>query len=112
GDEAVAAARAAGEKIGRSLGLGTLEELLALCRELKLGVVEIPVADKASVHVVVRECAACAGAHESGQATCHFEGGLIAGVISSMVGPPGHVREAACRGGCGDDACRFEITFT
>jgi len=111
GDEAVAAARAAGEKIGRSLGLGTLEELLALCRELKLGVVEIPVADKASVHVVVRECAACAGAHESGQATCHFEGGLIAGVISSMFGRPVHFRETACLGGCGDDACRFEITF-
>jgi serine/threonine protein kinase/predicted hydrocarbon binding protein len=111
GEEAFAAARAAGEKIGRSLGLGTLEELLELCRELKLGVVEIPVADRSGVHVVVRECAACAGAHESGQMTCHFEGGLIAGAVSSIFGRAVRVRETACLGGRGEDACRFEIAF-
>jgi predicted hydrocarbon binding protein/tRNA A-37 threonylcarbamoyl transferase component Bud32 len=109
--EAVAAARAAGEKIGRSLGLGTFNELLALCHSLKLGVVEVASADKSSVHVVVRECVACAGAHEAGEAMCHFEGGLLAGAISSIFGRPVRVRETACHGGRGDDACRFEITF-
>ena len=111
GAEAVAAARAAGEKVGRSLGLATLDELIALCHALKLGVVEVEAADTSSVRVVVRECVACAGAHESGQATCHFEGGLLAGAISSIFGRPVRVRETACHGGRGDDACRFEITF-
>ena len=111
GAEAVAAARAAGEKVGRSLGLATLDELVALCHALKLGVVEVEAADESSVRVVVRECVACAGAHDSGQATCHFEGGLVAGAISSIFGRPVRVRETACHGGRGDDACRFEITF-
>jgi predicted hydrocarbon binding protein len=111
GAEAVAAARAAGEKIGRSLGLGTLDELLVLCYSLKLGVVEMESADRSSVRLVVRECVACAGAHESGEAMCHFEGGLLAGAISSIFDRPVRVRETACHGGRGDDACRFEITF-
>ena len=111
GAEAVAAARAAGEKVGRSLGLATLDELLALCHSFKLGVVEVEAADESSVRVVVRECVACAGAHDSGQATCHFEGGLFAGAISSIFGRTVRVRETACHGGRGDDACRFEITF-
>jgi predicted hydrocarbon binding protein len=112
GAEAVAAARAAGEKIGRSLGIGTLDELLALCRSLKLGVVEVSAADESSVHIMVRECVACAGAHESGQVMCHFEGGLLAGAVASIAKRPVRVRETACQGGCGDDACRFELSFT
>jgi predicted hydrocarbon binding protein/tRNA A-37 threonylcarbamoyl transferase component Bud32 len=112
GAEAVAAARAAGEKIGRSLGLGTLDELLALCRSLKLGIVEVSPADDTHLDIVVRECVACAGAHESGQAMCHFEGGLLAGAVASIAKRPVRVRETACQGGCGDEACRFELTFT
>ena len=97
--------------MGRSLGLATLDELIALCHALKLGVVEVEAADESSVRVVVRECVACAGAHDSGQATCHFEGGLVAGAISSIFARTVRVRETACHGGRGDDACRFEITF-
>jgi predicted hydrocarbon binding protein/tRNA A-37 threonylcarbamoyl transferase component Bud32 len=112
GAEAIAGARAAGEKIGRSLGLGTLDELLALCQSLKLGIVEASVAERSTVDVVVRECVACAGAHESGEAMCHFESGLVAGAVAAIFKRPVRVRETTCQGGCGDDACRFEITFT
>jgi predicted hydrocarbon binding protein len=110
--EAIAAARAAGEKVGRSLGLGSMPELLALARNLSLGVVEAPVVAGSGVTLVVGECVACAGAHESGQPICHFESGLIAGAIASIFGRAVTVRETACLGGCGDDACRFEVSFT
>ena len=63
---------------------------------LKLGVVEVEVVDESSVRVVVRECVACAGAHDAGQAMCHFEGGLVAGAIASIFGRPVRVRETAC----------------
>ena len=112
GAEAVATARAAGEKIGRSLGLGKLDEFVALCASLKLGVVEASVLTESSVRVVVRECVACAGAHPAGAAMCHFEGGLVAGAVAAIFRRPVRVRETACHGGCGDDACRFEIDFT
>jgi len=112
GAEAVATARAAGEKIGRSLGLGKLDDFVALCASLKLGIVEASVVTESSVRVVVRECIACAGAHQAGQAMCHFEGGLVAGAVAAIFRRPAGVRETACQGGCGDDACRFDVEFT
>jgi predicted hydrocarbon binding protein len=42
---------------------------------------------------------------------CHFEGGLVAGAVAAIFKEPVRVQETACIGGCGDDACRFEITF-
>jgi len=139
GAEAVAAAQAAGEKIGRSLGVGKLDDFVALCASLKVGVVEASVVSESSVRIVVRECVACAGAqttdmgtlkgfpnppamvrgeqsspapHASGAAMCHFEGGFVAGAIAAIYRRSVRVRETACIGGCGDDACRFDVTFT
>jgi predicted hydrocarbon binding protein len=115
GAEAIAAARAAGEKIGRSLGLGKLEDLVVLCASLKVGVVEASVVTESSVRVVVRECVACSGAHHHanhGEPMCHFEAGLVAGAVAAVFRRSVRVRETACIGGCGDDACRFDVTFT
>jgi predicted hydrocarbon binding protein/tRNA A-37 threonylcarbamoyl transferase component Bud32 len=109
GADAAPNAVAAGERIGRSLGVASLHDLVALCRSLKLGIVDASALTESGVRVVVRDCVACAGAHHRGQAMCHFEGGLIAGAISAIFGRPVRVRETACLGGCGDDACRFEI---
>jgi len=115
GAEAVAAAQAAGEKIGRSLGLGRLEDFVALCASLKIGVVEASVVSESSVRVVVRECVACSGAHlgghPGGEGMCHFEGGFVAGAVAAIYRRSVRVRETACIGGCGDDACRFEVSF-
>jgi predicted hydrocarbon binding protein len=111
GAEGVVAARTAGETIGRSLGLGALDELTAFCRSLKLGIVDAFMVDAETVRVAVRECIACAGAHPSGQAVCHFEGGLVAGAVAAIFKRQARVREIACLGGCGDEACQFEITF-
>jgi serine/threonine protein kinase/predicted hydrocarbon binding protein len=110
--EAAATARAAGDKIGRSLGLGKLDDFIALCASLKLGIVEATVVTESTIRVVVRECVACAGVHHSGQSMCHFEGGLVAGAVAAIFKQSVRVRETACIGGCGDDACRFEIEFT
>jgi serine/threonine protein kinase/predicted hydrocarbon binding protein len=111
GDEAVAAATAAGEKVGRSLGMVKLDELVALLGSMKLGIVEAAAVTESTVRVVVRECAACAGALPSGKAVCHFEAGRVSGAVASIFERPVRVRETACIGGCGDDACRFEIDF-
>ena len=81
-------------------------------QSLKLGVVEASVVTESTVRVVVRECIACAGAHHAGEGMCHFEGGLIAGAVASIFKRPVRVRETTCLGGRGDDACRFEISFT
>jgi predicted hydrocarbon binding protein/tRNA A-37 threonylcarbamoyl transferase component Bud32 len=111
GAEAAATARAAGEKLGRSLGLTTLDGLVAFVASLKLGLVDASVVSESVVRVVVRECAACAGLHARGHAVCHFEGGLLAGAVESIFRHPVRVHETTCIGGHGSDACRFEIEF-
>ena len=111
GAEAIAAARGAGEKIGRSLGLRKLDDLAALCRSLKLGIVDVSIVTETCLRIALRECAACAGAQESGDAVCHFEGGLLAGAVGVIFGRSVRFRETTCQGGHGDDACRFEIDF-
>ncbi len=111
GAEASATARAAGEKIGKALGLSALDDMVALFKSLKLGVVDAVVATESTVRMAVRECIACAGVPHGEEAICHFESGLIAGAVASIFKRPVRVRETACQGGRGDDACRFEITF-
>ena len=116
GAEATATARAAGEKIGQALGLSALDDMVALFKSLKLGVVDAVVVTESNVRVAVRECIACAGVHHADikmgtEVMCHFESGLIAGAVASIFKRPVRVRETACLGGRGDDACRFEITF-
>jgi serine/threonine-protein kinase len=111
GAEAEATARAAGEKLGRSLGITTLDGLVAFVDSLKLGLVEASVVSESMVRIAVRECAACAGLHARGHAVCHFEAGLLAGAVESIFRHPVRVQETACIGGHGADACRFEIEF-
>jgi len=111
GAEAIAAARAAGEKIGRSLGMRKLDDLAMLCRSLKLGIVDVSIVTETCLRIAVRECAACAGAQESGDVVCHFEGGLLAGAVGAIFERSVRFRETTCLGGHGDDACRFEIDF-
>jgi predicted hydrocarbon binding protein/tRNA A-37 threonylcarbamoyl transferase component Bud32 len=109
GAEVAASARAAGEKLGRSMGFEALDGLIAFAGSVKLGVVEAALVAESVVSVAVRECAACAGLHAGGHAVCHFEGGLLAGAVERIFNRPVRVRETECIGGHGDDACRFEI---
>ena len=111
GAEAAATARAAGEKLGRSLGLTTLDGLVAFVDSLKLGLIDASVVSESVIRVAVRECAACSGLNARGHAICHFEGGLLAGAVESIFRHPVRVSETACIGGHGADACRFEIEF-
>ena len=111
GAEAAATARAAGEKLGRSLGITTLDGLVAFVDSLKLGLIDASVVSESKVRVAVRECAACSGLNASGHAVCHFEGGLLAGAVESIFRHPVSVHETACIGGHGSDACRFDIEF-
>ena len=89
-----------------------LRELVAVCTSLKIGIVEASAVTESSIRVVVRECVACADIYQSGHVICHYEAGLIAGAGAAIFKRPASVQETACTGGCGDDACRFEITLS
>jgi predicted hydrocarbon binding protein/tRNA A-37 threonylcarbamoyl transferase component Bud32 len=94
------------------IDVAKLDDLIALFASLDLGTIEASVIAESSVRVVVRDCVACAGSHQAGEAICHFEGGRLAGAVAAIFRRSVRVRETACHGGCGDDACQFDIDFT
>ena len=112
GRGAAGTAYVAGKKLGNSLQLPTLEAFLELCTTLKIGVIEVPVLTENRIHVDVYECITCAGLATVGRVLCHFEGGLIAGVVETVVKKRAKAREVTCIGGLGHDACGFDIEMS
>ncbi|WP_051299863.1 DUF2507 domain-containing protein [Methylobacter luteus] len=109
GRGASGAAYLAGKKLGVSLGLTKLEDFLQLCKDLNIGIIEVPVATETKVHVDVYECVTCSGLEAVGRPICHFEGGLIAGAVQTITGRSARAREVTCIGGLGDKTCGFDI---
>lgn len=111
GRGASAMAYYAGKKLGIGLGIGKLEDFLALCTTLKIGIVEVPVLTDDRIRVDVYECVTCSGLHPVGRTLCHFEGGLIAGVVEHVLQKRTQAIEVSCIGGLGDRSCGFELEF-
>lgn len=111
GRGAAGTAYVAGKKLGMNLGLSTLDAFLELCSTLKVGTVEVPVITEHRIHVDVYECVTCSGLEPVGRTLCHFEGGLIAGAVESILRKRARAVEVACIGGLGSKACGFELTL-
>ena len=109
GRGAAGTAYVAGKKLGLSLGLPKLEDFLELCKTLKVGVIEVPKLTDTHIRVDVYECVTCAGLATVGRPLCHFEGGLIAGVVESILKKRTRAHEVTCIGGLGDAACGFDL---
>jgi uncharacterized protein len=109
GRSAAGTAYLAGKKLGLSLGITRLESFVDLCHALKIGVIEVPVVTSSRLHVDVYECVTCSGLERVGRTLCHLEGGLIAGVVESVLRQRTRAQEVTCIGGLGDKACGFEI---
>ncbi|MGR8942426.1 MAG: V4R domain-containing protein [Gammaproteobacteria bacterium] len=109
GRGASGAAYLAGKKLGISLGLTKLEDFLQLCKDLNIGIIEIPLATENKFHVDVYECVTCSGLEPVGRPICHFEGGLIAGAVQTITGRSVRAREVTCIGGLGDKSCGFDL---
>jgi predicted hydrocarbon binding protein len=101
----------AGKKLGRSLGITKLEDFLGLCAALKVGIIKVPVLTESKIHVDVFECVTCSGMTPVGRVLCHFEGGLIAGTVESVLKKRTRATEVTCIGGLGDSACGFDLEF-
>lgn len=109
GRGAAGTAYIAGKKLGASLQLASLDDFLALCTSLKIGVIRVPTLTASRAHVDVYECVTCSGMKPVGRTLCSFEGGLIAGVVESVTHKRTRAREVTCIGGLGHDACGFDL---
>jgi predicted hydrocarbon binding protein len=112
GRGAAGTAYVAGKKLGISLGMSDVEQLLELCHSLKVGVIKVPIVTPTRVRVEVYECVTCAGLKPVGRTLCHFEGGLIAGALQTIFKQKVRAHETTCIGGLGDDCCGFDLDRT
>jgi predicted hydrocarbon binding protein len=111
GRGASATAYLAGKKLGIKLGMTKLEDFLALCTALKIGIIKVPVMKAEHIHVDVYECVTCSGLKTVGRALCTFEGGLIAGAVENILKKRTRAHEVTCIGGLGHDSCGFDLEF-
>jgi uncharacterized protein len=112
GRGAAGTAYVAGKKLGNTLGLTTLDAFLELCNTLKVGIIEVPILTESRIYVDVYECVTCSGMRTVGRTLCHFEAGLIAGVVETVVKKRAKAREVTCIGGLGHDSCGIEVDLT
>ncbi|MBC8180566.1 DUF2507 domain-containing protein [candidate division KSB1 bacterium] len=99
----------AGKKLGKSLGMKSLDEFIEFCTNIKIGIIKVPVLQKNKIHVDVYECVTCSGMKPPGRTLCHFEGGLIAGVAETVLNKQVQAKEVTCIGGLGYDSCGFDL---
>lgn len=87
----------------------SLDDLLNFAVNQRIGLVDVykEGSNKARVHVY--ECISCAGIPNIGRPVCHFEGGLIAGVLTKLIGKC-RAKETHCWG-MGYSFCGFDIIF-
>ncbi|HEU4616154.1 MAG TPA: V4R domain-containing protein [Kofleriaceae bacterium] len=111
GRGAGATAYVAGKKLGVNLGLTKLDDFLALCDAISLGIIVVPVMTASRIHVDVYECVTCSGMKPVGRMLCQFEAGLVAGAVQTITGKQTKAREVTCIGGLGHDTCGVEVQF-
>ncbi|ASR48900.1 V4R domain-containing protein [Paenibacillus kribbensis] len=99
-----------GRKIGESLPVHSLEELLDLFRDLKIGDPQIVLEEEHKIHVAVKDCF-CEGLPEmEGSMVCDLEGAIMEGALNKIIDKRVYVREIKCNVN-GDEHCEYEIRF-
>jgi len=99
----------AGKRLGKALGLPDVSAFLKLCEDLNIGKIKVPKQDDRQLYVDVYECVTCAGMMPVGRKLCSFEGGLIAGVMESILKKQVTATEITCIGGLGHKTCGFDV---
>jgi uncharacterized protein len=99
-----------GRKIGESMNVSSIEELLELFEALKIGIPKIIERTENELHIAIEDCF-CEGlpVHE-GNLVCDLEGAIIEGALSSIYDGKIHVREVKCNVN-GDPDCEYKIKF-
>ena len=109
GRGAGATAYVAGKKLGQNLGITNLDDFLALCSSISLGIVKVPVMTPNRIYVDVYECVTCSGMAPVGRTLCQFEAGIVGGVVQAITGKQTKAKEMTCIGGLGHDSCGVEV---
>ncbi|HDD25819.1 MAG TPA: hypothetical protein ENF75_01865 [Acidilobales archaeon] len=102
---------------GKSLGelavekglIKSVDDLINFVINQRIGLVDVIKESSNKTRIHVYECITCSGIPNIGRVACFFEGGLLAGVLSKLVGKC-RAKETHCWG-TGYSFCGFDIIF-
>lgn len=110
-----------GQRLGVTLGKALmpqagsdLKKYLALVRDvaqkLSIGLVVAEKVDNSEGRLVLRvdECVSCAGITQAAAPICHFETGMVGGLVKVFVGKDTRASETRCNA-VGDKTCGVEV---
>lgn len=108
GDSAGPTLYMVGKSVGKELEVNSLEELLALIKENKIGIPEVIEQNEVQLIIRAYECMTCAGMPNINTLLCHFECGLISGAVEKITGA--RTKGTQLKGWSnGDEVCEFKI---
>ncbi len=87
-------------------------EIGLLCNKLSIGIV-VPTKvdlDAGEINFRVDECVSCAGVHSVSAPICHFEAGMVVGIVGEFIGHNVKATETKCNA-IGDKTCAIETKF-
>ncbi|WP_342547687.1 V4R domain-containing protein [Paenibacillus sp. FSL P2-0089] len=98
-----------GRKIGESLPVQSVEELLQIFEELKIGIPRIVHSDERKINIAVDDCF-CKGlpSLEDERMVCDLEGAVIEGALCRILGRKVSVKEIKCNV-TGHQHCEYEV---
>ncbi len=99
-----------GRKIGESLPVSSVEDILRLFEELKIGIPSVVRQDENGMRIAVDDCF-CEGLPVlEGKMVCDLEGAVLEGALHRVTGKKARVREVKCNVS-GDNRCEYEVRY-
>ncbi|MDO3412329.1 4-vinyl reductase [Saccharibacillus sp. CPCC 101409] len=99
-----------GRKIGESLPVSSVDDILRMFEELKIGIPSIVHQDEKGLRVAVDDCF-CEGLPVlEGKMVCDLEGAILEGALNRVTGRKVRVREVKCNVS-GDERCEYEVRY-
>ncbi|AIQ43893.1 V4R domain-containing protein [Paenibacillus sp. FSL R7-0297] len=98
-----------GRKIGESLPVNSVDDLLQMFEELKIGIPRIVHSDNRKINIAVEDCF-CKGLPtlEEEKMVCDLEGAILEGALGKILGRKVSVKEIKCNV-TGHEHCEYEV---
>lgn len=97
-----------GRKIGESLPVHSLEELLAFYEELKIGIPTVVEQSDKLIRIAVEDCFCKGLPVQEEKMVCDLEGAILEGAMTRIRGSRVSVKEVKCNVH-GDEHCEYEM---
>ncbi|HEY2494571.1 MAG TPA: V4R domain-containing protein [Paenibacillus sp.] len=99
-----------GRQIGKSLPVSSVEELLQLIEDLKIGIPHIVSRNEQGMRIAVEDCF-CEGLPvQEGRMVCDLEGAIMEGALMKIYNKRVTAREVKCNVN-GNERCEYELRF-